>query len=294
MKDRIAVPGGQGPELKPGPQFAPNTLEMHSCKGLAIILPRTTISLPRARHYHDSYEFLLPYEMMEHCCVDDEIVTLPEYRLMPFNPNQFHGASEPGEARFLSIMLARYPVEQIAASFGFRSSVEFCNESIMVNPRFHSLINTMVCESKGQQMGYQAILESIAAELTVYLMRNLAGNLDPYRFGRKLPGHSKIQRALQYIEENFDQEFSLDELAVLANVSTYHLIRLFKQQTGMTPHSYITRFRVTRAQEMLLRKDLSVTDVCFSSGFTNPSHFSTVFRSITGMAPSEYREAALR
>lgn len=294
MTSWIRIPDERGPELRPGPQFSRDSHELHSSSSMSIIAPKTAIELPRARHYHNSYEFLFPLETMDNCYIGNRIVSVPAYHLMPFNPDQLHGASEPGRIRFLSIMLTGSLMQGIAASAGFKSNVEFLNESISVDPEFHALVNTFISESKGQQLGYEAILQSLAAEITVYLMRHLPGNLDPYRFKRNIPNHSKIQQAVQYIEANFSKEFSISSLAALVGLSPWHFIRLFKERTGVTPHNYIIRFRITQSQAMLLRKDASITEVCFSSGFTSPSHFSAVFKQITGMAPSEYRKAVIR
>ncbi|MGI6628522.1 MAG: helix-turn-helix domain-containing protein [Bacillota bacterium] len=293
MKGWIRIPDEKAPELKPGPQFSLATLEIHSSSHLTIIVPKARIDLPRARHYHNSYEFLLPLETMDNCYVGNQIVSIPVHNIMPFNPNQIHGASEPGSVRFLSIMLTRTLIQNLAHALGFRSDVEFTNECVAEVPRFRSLVNTFLSESKGQQICYEAILDSLAVEITVFLMRHLSGNLDPYRLNKKIPYHSRIERALEYIEANFNQEFSITTLAALSGLSPYHFIRLFKVQTGLTPHSYLTRYRIDKAQKMLLRKDLSITEICFSSGFTNPSHFSAVFKQLTGMTPSEFRRVTV-
>lgn len=288
----IQVPDEKAPNLMPPRQVAPGTMDVHLSSSMMVAVTKPAVSLPKARHYHDSYEFVVPLEVLQ-LYVGRKAVDVPDYRLLAFNPDQLHGPSRSGDMRFLAIMLTRGLMGDIADSVGFYTDVEFRDELSVADHRLRSLMSTFVSESKGQQIGYQAILESLATEITVNLIRSLPGNLDPYRFDKKVPYHSKVQLALEYIEANFDQEFSLAELAALCDASAYHLIRLFKQHTGLTPHSYITRFRIDRARKMLMRKDLSITEVCFSSGFTSPSHFSAVFRQITGMSPSGFRKLTM-
>ena len=97
-----------------------------------------------------------------------------------------------------------------------------------------------------------------------------------------------IERAISYLSTNYADQIHLDDLANLAAVSKFHLVRLFSRTLGTTPHRYLTLLRVTHAKA-LLRSGDGTGEVAFRVGFFDQSHFCRNFRLITGMTPSEYQ-----
>jgi AraC family transcriptional regulator len=101
------------------------------------------------------------------------------------------------------------------------------------------------------------------------------------------------QRVLRRVKDRIDAELSIDlTLPILAEESGYsrtHFQRMFRAATGLTPHQYLLKRRIKRAQELLERRDLGLLDVAASCGFSSQSHMTTVFRKLLGMTPGEYR-----
>ncbi len=75
----------------------------------------------------------------------------------------------------------------------------------------------------------------------------------------------------------------------MAWFAPHHFLRLFKQTFGETPHRYLTRRRLERAQHLLAKTDLSVNDICTESGFQSVGSFSWLFRRHLGMSPNTFR-----
>ena len=69
----------------------------------------------------------------------------------------------------------------------------------------------------------------------------------------------------------------------------YHFARGFKQSAGVTPHHYLTRMRVERAQDMLARTDLSLSEIASPLGFSDQSHLTRHFRQMLGITPGQFR-----
>lgn len=110
----------------------------------------------------------------------------------------------------------------------------------------------------------------------------------PARSSRNLYG-----AVLDCVERRFtDPDLSLAELGRLYSYSEKYLSALFKKNTGVGFSAYLTELRIARARELLAAGDGSVADVARDSGFRDPLYFSRVFRSATGMSPSEYRKRA--
>ncbi len=99
----------------------------------------------------------------------------------------------------------------------------------------------------------------------------------------------KIAPALEWIEANFREAFSSEELALGCHLSQSQLRRLFKTVTGMTPMEYRNALRINAAAGMLIGGDKSVSEVAFALGFEDIYAFSHAFKKQKGIAPSLYR-----
>jgi len=80
----------------------------------------------------------------------------------------------------------------------------------------------------------------------------------------------------------------------VVDMSPYYFARRFQRSTGLPPHRFVVRERIDRAVMLLAAPALSIARISQVVGFCTPSHFSTVFRRITGVTPSAYRAAYLR
>lgn len=106
---------------------------------------------------------------------------------------------------------------------------------------------------------------------------------------RGLPAF-RLRKVLAYIEEHLAEDLRMDALAEVAGMSKYHFSRLFKAAVGVPPYRYVVQQRVEAAQLLLLRTDLTVTQIALRTGFSSQSHLSTAFREHAGTTPVALRE----
>jgi len=99
-----------------------------------------------------------------------------------------------------------------------------------------------------------------------------------------------INESIKYLEENYQKEYCLEDLAQAANLSPYHFIRVFKSQTGKTPYEFLMDLKLQKAKEMLLDSTKTITEICSELGFSSPSHFAAVFSKNVGETPKAYRK----
>ena len=100
---------------------------------------------------------------------------------------------------------------------------------------------------------------------------------------------SAVLRVINHMKARFDAPLDLDELARIAAVSKFHLVRVFDEITGTTPHHFLSCLRVQRAKELLLKTDLSITDVCLQVGYSSLGSFSKTFGELVGVPPQGFR-----
>ncbi len=99
-----------------------------------------------------------------------------------------------------------------------------------------------------------------------------------------------IERVKRFIEDHYNEEITLESLASLACLSKYHFCRRFKKETGMTCTRYINWVRIEKSKKLLLDRRLTISDVCYNTGFNDLTYFERVFRSFVGICPSAYRK----
>jgi YesN/AraC family two-component response regulator len=104
-----------------------------------------------------------------------------------------------------------------------------------------------------------------------------------------LVGHPNIRKALAFISDHFAEDITLKDAAREAGLSRYHFCRLFHRETGVTFLEYLYSFRVRQAKTLLADRYLRVTEVAYTVGFSDLSHFDRRFRRVVGRSPSEYR-----
>jgi AraC-like DNA-binding protein len=110
---------------------------------------------------------------------------------------------------------------------------------------------------------------------------------------RERAEHAAVRRARAHLQDRWDQPVSLVELAGVAGLSRFELIRRFGAQNGLTPHAYQRDLRVDRARA-LLRDGVPAAAVAATCGFADQPHLSRVFKRLVGVTPGAYARAAAR
>ena len=106
------------------------------------------------------------------------------------------------------------------------------------------------------------------------------------------PLHSGIQRALLWMQANYDERLSLRQVANAAGLSPFHFCRTFKATVHCGFRQYLTRLRIDKAKERLRQSQESVTEVAFAVGFSDLSCFYKAFHRATGQSPAAWRRSA--
>ncbi|MBZ0302926.1 MAG: AraC family transcriptional regulator [Anaerolineae bacterium] len=99
-----------------------------------------------------------------------------------------------------------------------------------------------------------------------------------------------IEKTIQYMLEHLAESCSLDELAGQAHLSISHFSHQFRARTGYAPIDYFIRLKIQKACELLETTDMKIEEICYALGYADPYYFSRLFKKITSLPPSIYRE----
>ena len=98
-----------------------------------------------------------------------------------------------------------------------------------------------------------------------------------------------ITKAKEYIDNNIENHFTLEDVANEIYISPAYLSHLFNNLTGTTYSSYVTSVRIDMAKKLLIATDKSINEIAIVSGFSQASYFATTFKKATGITPKQFR-----
>lgn len=101
----------------------------------------------------------------------------------------------------------------------------------------------------------------------------------------------QVRRVLAHIEANLSTSIRNKELAALARLSTFHFNVAFRNSVGHSPHEYLMRRRVERAQGLMLSTDKALSEIAAECGLADQPHFTRLFRRFVGESPAAWRRA---
>lgn len=211
------------------------------------------------------------------------------------NAGQSHSARASG-IEFVSIGLSPVLVNELAAEIGLtRASADIVfRRSIVRDETITGLARAIVSEISAQQVGHAAMLDALARQVAICLLRShlTVRKSDQIELSRAGPVDRRLRRAIEFMHDNFGREIAVEEIASAAYLSEYHFARLFKQISGITPHVYLANLRLERARNLLAESALPISEIASMVGYQSQSHFTKMFKSVTGVTPRVYREAA--
>ncbi|MBO6552177.1 MAG: helix-turn-helix transcriptional regulator [Roseitalea sp.] len=132
-------------------------------------------------------------------------------------------------------------------------------------------------------------LDLVGTSLALRLFETYGENGRPPPSIRGGLGASRRRRIVDFIEAHLDEDIGLAALAAEAGLSPHHFGKAFKTTFGKPPCRYITERRIQKAKELLLSDGASITEIALALGFSSHSHFTDVFRKMTGTTPSLFR-----
>lgn len=166
------------------------------------------------------------------------------------------------------------------------NQIELVNRFGIYDPQMEWIGKSLLAEMQSNGLAGRLYTESLINLLVIHLLRQHSA------FGQSLTtdtrqfSPSRLKRVLEYIHDNLEQNLSLVDLATLANLSPSRFTRVFRQETGLSPHQYLIQARIEQAKHLLRSGgEISIGSVAHQVGFADQSHFTRHFKRIVGVTP---------
>lgn len=151
-----------------------------------------------------------------------------------------------------------------------------------------SLVNGMLSEKERCPEAYEAVIRCLLINMIVFLCREIVH--------ANIPGESnlhEIATAISYIEKNFTNPITLEQLSNIASLSPRHFDRVFKRIYGISPFEYVLKLRMSYACDLLRDETLSIGNVAGKCGFSDSNYFTRCFKREFGCSPRLLRKSLI-
>ena len=251
-------------------------------------LTATYITHAFSRHTHEGFAIGVIERGAETFYYRGAIHTAPAGSVVVISPDELHTGQSATDYGWSYRMI--YPAADLLARVaselaGRPRGIPYFTAPVFYDPSLFAALRT----------AHIALEESLSAlERETRLMDAFALLIQRHAEDRPLltkssPAHDALRQAQDYLRDHYAEDISLERLAQLVYLSPYHLSRLFREQLGLPPHTYLNQIRVNRAKR-LLNSGLAASDVAHVVGFADQSHFSKAFKRVVGVSPGQYRK----
>lgn len=240
-------------------------------------------------HAHDFLEIIFVTDGKGTIAIEDKFYDVRKGDIIVYNADMIHfeKSSVEDPMRILFVAYDKLEITDLPPNRLIPPAYESVYPSGNMYGVFLKYFNMLIDEFESKERFYMEISQNISRTLLMYVFRlinrteNAAVLLD---LGRRM------EAALSYIDKNYKQQITLDELAEKCFTNKYYLSHLFTRVQGVSIGKYILEKKIMESKRLLDENKLSVADVAASVGFHDPSYYCRVFKKETGLTPSDYRK----
>jgi len=154
------------------------------------------------------------------------------------------------------------------------------------------VMNRILREKEKQDIWGDFLSYLLIMELFVLISRALKMEWEENIKGKSLKLKELMQIAKEYMDNNYEKELTLTDVAKYVFLSQSYFAHAFKEEFNVSPKSYLLKVRVEKSKELLERSDLKISDVALSVGFSSQQRYNDIFKKYVGITPLKYRKIA--
>jgi AraC-like DNA-binding protein len=252
-------------------------------------------------HWHEFIEVIYVRKGKLLAVVEGQIYEVMEKDILVINSGLIHGFLDQNSSN--KVCIFQFGLDIFDQSLpelrtGTYKELVFGKETLIsaekhktIHGYLEEILLTIWDEYRQMTTGFRLAVKIKLYEMALMFLREMPGiQQTPKETERRSFNHKILERVFSFIYENYDDtEITLNQAADAAALSKFYFVRFFKDQTGQTFHSYLSRLRIKKVEEYLMESDMSITDIAYACGFASLKTFNRLFKKYTGSSPSSYR-----
>jgi len=148
-------------------------------------------------------------------------------------------------------------------------------------------INGFIKEYEAKQMGFEMAIKASIYQLLVLLIRNhVQLVLTSKEYDSRMKNLKRFNCILEYIENNYSERITIDQVCSMVNMSRFHFCRVFKSITAKSLGEYLNLLRINKSEAILKDSSLNITEAAMACGFDDMNYFSRMFKKYKKISPS--------
>lgn len=252
-------------------------------------------------HWHTGIEIIMPLSSTYTLIVGEERYCLQPGDIIIINSGVLHSIEAPpaGERIILQFdVVLLYSLKEMETLLALMPPVFLLTRSgrTELYDFVRERMDRIVKEYDEKETFREALIYAMLIEIYVELGRNAAIREIFNREGGAKGAGAKQREYLEvimgvcsHINQHFQENLTLEEIAEISGFSKFHFTRVFKQYMNMTFYEYLNSRRIKRAEELLFSTEMNITEVAMNSGFSSLSAFNRTFKSLNKCSPTEFR-----
>ena len=278
----------------PTPETMKDRFQLCFCAHMSLctMIKRPDNAIPPFAHTHDEYEFIIPYTPIPFLLNDGAVYFGDVDFVFPVQSGRPHGVRyKISDISHDNIVVRKEYLEHLLVQRG-RTGCEF-NYEFRLSDDLKFYLQAFKAEfARGEPLNnhkMDLLCELICLEL-------IDAGADPSLDTRKAKyGYQKgVQAVAVFINDNYNRDISMDELAAMCGFSRNYFLRVFKNALGESPYSYLSKMRISRAKLLLETTADSIQEIAEKCGFKKANSFTSQFKTVTGVTPRAYRADSRR
>ena len=240
------------------------------------------------KHAHEELAIGVTTEGVQEFFCDGQTYRSYPGDIILFNPDEVH-TGNPGTGAVLKYTMLYldpdklYPLIECASD---KAIEDFrIPRTHFKDPALRSMLLEISCRSR-ESASFSTLEQEHALYALATQISKILGSFQLNGWTNRKDAFLMVVR--DYIHDHIEDDITIDDLSHVANISKYHLIRIFRRQFGLTPHKYIMNHRINKVRNAL-KSGVSATQVAHEFGFFDTSHLNRHFKQAYGVTPKQYQ-----
>ena len=248
-------------------------------------------------HWHNAIEITMPLMNNYTYKINNAEYELNEFDLIIVPPGELHEIIAPPTGKrfiFLSAFSFFYNSNPFTPLLPLLTNVTVIkSDSSPLHNRISALFQEMCHEFAVADALMEPAVYSKLLQILLLIQRHNLSASNPFgnsHFSKQREYVEKMLKVTRYINDNYRQDITLEDLSAIASYSKFHFSRVFKQYTGMTHTNYLNQIRIKAAENMMMNPNTPITEIAMNSGFNSITTFNRTFKKIKNHTPSKFKE----